>query len=364
MSLTVKDILEKTFKRSFKGYDEDEVDKFLDQIIDEIKVLKNENAELLKGQKSALEQSDKIKQTEEAIMNTLVSAQKSSERIMNEAARKAELILESAERTAKQKKETTARALVESERKLEIIRGSAKRFSSSFANMINTQAADFEKNYQSYFGEMDAFADNVMNIKEPDKVKEDFVSSTFGIIQNEPEEEKLVSEPEAQMISDLSPEVENFVEPSLKPEPEPDMPKETQTVDVKPLEVQPKEALSEQRSSVEQEPEIDKKPEAEPLPDPKDGGLMELHEINKALSELEKGEDILPENKEQQSPKEKLAQGDSQKKTDKSAYKQKYDDYSWLYENDDKPEDDDFELSFKNPKEKEELKSLIDEIID
>ena len=53
MSLTTKDILEKTFKKGFKGYDEDEVDKFLDEIIDEFKAIKAENETLKKtGQRS------------------------------------------------------------------------------------------------------------------------------------------------------------------------------------------------------------------------------------------------------------------------------------------------------------------------
>ena len=124
MSLTVKDILEKTFTRSFKGYNEDEVDQFLDQVIDEIKVLKDEIKTLQDenaNQKSALlaeeQHRGKIKETEETIMNTLVSAQKSSERILNEAARKAELIIGSAQSTAKQRAEQTDRELEDKQKK-------------------------------------------------------------------------------------------------------------------------------------------------------------------------------------------------------------------------------------------------------
>ncbi len=39
----------------------------------------------------------------------------------------------------------------------------------------------------------------------------------------------------------------------------------------------------------------------------------------------------------------------------------KYDDYSWLYGNDDM---DDPGVSFKDPKEKEELESLLDDIVE
>ena len=99
MPLTVKDILEKTFKRSFKGYDEDEVDKFLDQIIDEFKELQNDNAAMKNELATLREQARKVKEAEDTIMNTLVSAQKSAERIINDATRKAELVISSAEST-------------------------------------------------------------------------------------------------------------------------------------------------------------------------------------------------------------------------------------------------------------------------
>jgi len=53
IQLTPKDILEKDFKTGFRGYEQDEVDKFLDLIIkdyekfqEEIEALQNENARL------------------------------------------------------------------------------------------------------------------------------------------------------------------------------------------------------------------------------------------------------------------------------------------------------------------------------
>lgn len=53
IQLTAKDILEKDFKTGFRGYEQDEVDKFLDLIIKdyeafqaELKIMKNENTRL------------------------------------------------------------------------------------------------------------------------------------------------------------------------------------------------------------------------------------------------------------------------------------------------------------------------------
>ena len=46
MPLSADDILKKTFRLSFKGYSQDDVDRFLDQMIDEFKALQISNEQL------------------------------------------------------------------------------------------------------------------------------------------------------------------------------------------------------------------------------------------------------------------------------------------------------------------------------
>ena len=46
MPLDAEDILKKTFKTRLKGYDEDEVDMFLDEVIEEFKNMKKQAKEL------------------------------------------------------------------------------------------------------------------------------------------------------------------------------------------------------------------------------------------------------------------------------------------------------------------------------
>ncbi|HBG77212.1 MAG TPA: septum formation initiator, partial [Clostridiales bacterium] len=46
MSLTPMDIHNKEFARKFRGYQEDEVDEFLDAIVDEFEKLHKENIDL------------------------------------------------------------------------------------------------------------------------------------------------------------------------------------------------------------------------------------------------------------------------------------------------------------------------------
>ena len=315
--LTVKDILEKTFKRSFKGYDEDEVDRFLDQIIDEFKELQNENAALKSELATLREQARKVKEAEDTIMSTLVSAQKSAERIINDATRKAELVISSAEATARQRAEQVEQELKEAEAKLQELKACAQNFATSFANMVNAQAAHFEKTFRSYFGQEE---------------------TPFGGIN---------TEALSRIDKDLA---ESLMDLPQEPEPEPEA--ETPPADSAPEEAPPAES--------------DKPSEAAAAGS---DGFMELFEINKMLGELESG--TFSPAVDADKPVESAAKlpGDlpeepvdaDQPISRSLGSKPKYDDYSWIYENE---EANDFSVAFKDPKEKDNLKSLIDEIID
>lgn len=326
MSLSVKDILEKTFNRSFKGYNEDEVDQFLDQIIDEMKAfdteiqkLRSENAGLQKVLQTEKQHREKIKGTEETIMNTLVSAQKSSERILHEAARKAELIIDSAENTAKQRVAQTDTDVKEAERKLEDIRRSAKRFAEEFTNLVNTTAAAFAGKYQASFGSTPSGGINAAALSKIDQE----IAQSLRDIEASPKEALDTGKTDSDDSGDAG-NTSKAVRES-----------EADGTRYKAAEGGPDIAHAAGRETAENEES--KK------------GLMELHEINRALSELEEQGDILQSKAQKGQP-------------DFSDYKQKYNDYSWLYDGEEKPEDE--PQSVKEPEDKDQLKSLIDEIID
>lgn len=342
MSLTTKDILEKTFTRSFKGYNEDEVDKFLDEIIDEFKLLQNENEALKKEIKSVKELESNIKETEETIMNTLVSAQKSSERILREAARKAELLIDNAENTAKQRAEQTEKDLVGMERKLATIKQSASNFAMSFMEMINAQTTSFETTYQSFFGDMDAYSSSGINHEALEKIDksishdiEEIVGSNERLEEDEPVDAQHFSREEDKLEVEWNLPVGE--QPAIVGE-EAIIPSDPEPSVVKAEEKQDYELPSNISEVVKNEPDVLFKTapefetgEIEPMP---------INEINKVLTEMEEREDVISDSD-----------------------KNKYDDYSWLY-GDEKKNNSEFELSFKDPKEGEQLKNLIDDIIE
>lgn len=367
MSLTVKDILEKTFKRSFKGYDENEVDKFLDEIIDEIKALQSDNAALKEALDAEIERAKKTKDTEEAIMHTLVSAQKSAERILAEAAKKAEVIIDSAETTAKKRAENTVKELGDAQRKLEEVKNAARVLAKRFNDLLNSESASFEKVFRSYFGEIEGG----INAKALEKLDEDITESLRGIA-GEPERR-----PEVRRHRERPAFSEPVYEEPVYEEPVFEEPVSKEPVFKEPAFKEPAFSEPVYEEPVREEPlprPVAEKPRPEPVSEEISnekenelqigpGKLMELTEINKVLSEIENGgEDILQEDYENPEISETPKRGEKRP----NAYNSIYDDYSWLYGNEEKEEPGAVEpgVVFKDPKDKEELESLIDDIID
>ena len=100
MPLTPVDIHNKEFSRSFRGYDEDEVDQFLDLIVEDFERLYKENLELKERVSLLKEQADYYKSMEATLRDTLVTAQKTAEEVEASAHKNAELIIKEAEQEA------------------------------------------------------------------------------------------------------------------------------------------------------------------------------------------------------------------------------------------------------------------------
>lgn len=101
MALTPLDIHNKEFAKGFRGYDEDEVDEFLDRIVKDYEALIKEN--MLLKQKSQ-ELSDKIEhytKIEETLHNAIIVAQQTAQEVKETALGEAELIRKEAEQATK-----------------------------------------------------------------------------------------------------------------------------------------------------------------------------------------------------------------------------------------------------------------------
>lgn len=101
MKVTPLDIRRKEFKRSLRGYDDEEVDVFLDEVADEFERLYQENAEMQDRLQRLEDQVASHAQLKEALEKALVSAQVQAEQVTSNARKESELIMRDAELKAR-----------------------------------------------------------------------------------------------------------------------------------------------------------------------------------------------------------------------------------------------------------------------
>jgi cell division initiation protein len=145
MKLTPLDIHHKEFRHSLRGYSEEEVDAFLDQVADEFERLFKENIDLNERLEQAMERVRGYQSMEATLNNTLVQAQRSSEEIIAKAGIEAQNMLRDAELKAKeivhnalQKKQTVANELIRIKHAEEEFRG---RYKSLLENQLREVSA-------------------------------------------------------------------------------------------------------------------------------------------------------------------------------------------------------------------------------
>ncbi|MWV45216.1 DivIVA domain-containing protein [Paenibacillus sp. HJL G12] len=100
MPLTPLDIHNKEFSRRLRGYDEDEVNEFLDQVIKDYESVIRENKELHNQMMSLQERLDHFLNIEETLSKTIIVAQEAADEVKNNAKKEAQLIIKESEKNA------------------------------------------------------------------------------------------------------------------------------------------------------------------------------------------------------------------------------------------------------------------------
>jgi cell division initiation protein len=97
MRITPLDIQQMVFKASFRGYDKEEVNRFLEELAQTVESLNRDNA--VQREKIILleQQLAELKRTEAALSSTLLSAQSLAEDVRRNAQREADLLIKEAE---------------------------------------------------------------------------------------------------------------------------------------------------------------------------------------------------------------------------------------------------------------------------
>jgi len=100
MPLTPLDIHNKEFSRRLRGYDEDEVNEFLDQVIKDYEALIRDNKELQSQVQQLQEKLNHFLNIEETLSKTIIVAQEAADELKNNAKKEAQLIVKEAEKNA------------------------------------------------------------------------------------------------------------------------------------------------------------------------------------------------------------------------------------------------------------------------
>lgn len=100
MALTPLDIHNKEFRRSFRGYDEDEVNEFLDQVIKDYEALIRENKEQQNQIQTLQDRLDHFSNIEETLSKTIIVAQEAADEVKSNSKKEAQLIIRESEKNA------------------------------------------------------------------------------------------------------------------------------------------------------------------------------------------------------------------------------------------------------------------------
>ena len=180
MKLTPMDINNKEFKKGLRGYNSDEVDEFLDQIVDNYEELYKENANLKEKLTNANEKVEHYSKIESTIQNTLILAQNAAEQAKSTAQKEAELVLKNANETAQKVLDKAHNDVIQINDEYERVKQEFIKFRAKYRNFMNTQLEtfddlekDFIKNY------------NVSDTIEEDESGEQEVAVTEEIINKE-----------------------------------------------------------------------------------------------------------------------------------------------------------------------------------
>ncbi|NOS76678.1 MAG: DivIVA domain-containing protein [Nitrospira sp.] len=97
MKITPLDIQQMVFRTKLRGYDREEVNRFLEELAQTVESLNRDNALLRERLAITEQQVSELKRTETTLSNTLVAAQSLADDVKRSANRDAELIVKEAE---------------------------------------------------------------------------------------------------------------------------------------------------------------------------------------------------------------------------------------------------------------------------
>jgi cell division initiation protein len=138
MRLTPMDIHHKEFKHAIRGYSEEEVDDFLDEVVSEFERLFKENIDLKEQMEHVRDKMSQYENMEETLRNTLINAQKSAEEVQRNAKRESELIIRDSELKAREVLQDAQMQKQELESQILKLTQAEQEFRSKFKSLLES----------------------------------------------------------------------------------------------------------------------------------------------------------------------------------------------------------------------------------
>ena len=146
MPLTPLDIHNKEFSKGFRGYDEDEVNEFLDQVIKDYEMIIREKKELEEKTKELNERLSHFSSIEQTLNKSILVAQETAEDVKSNAQKEAKLIIKEAEKNADR---IINEALIKSRKiqtEIDELKKQSKVFRNRFRMLIEAQLEMIQTN--------------------------------------------------------------------------------------------------------------------------------------------------------------------------------------------------------------------------
>lgn len=198
--LTPLDIQNKEFGREFRGYSMQEVDEFLNLVIDGYERLYKENMEAKDSITKLQESLKQYKNLENTLQSALVVAQSASEQVQKNAEEKAENIIADANNKAKEIISNSFEEVKKLEYRYEELKRSVDVYRAKMTALLESQLGILKKveTSDATFAEITGMREAVEEVEA---------------VEREIEEQKITySEPEEELVVDFDEEEEPVVE--------------------------------------------------------------------------------------------------------------------------------------------------------
>lgn len=165
MPLTPLDIHNKEFSSKFRGYDEDEVNEFLDQVVKDYEMVIREKKNLEEKVSQLEEKLGHFTNIEETLNKSILVAQETAEEVRGNATKESKLIIKEAEKNADRiinealsKSRRIAMDVEELKKQAKVFRTRLKMLVEAQLEMIGTE--DWEQLFETEIGDEEELIKN------------------------------------------------------------------------------------------------------------------------------------------------------------------------------------------------------------